>query len=123
MHQNGHNIFEECRLPVNWETADVSLQGYYRRLNQLRSTHPVLWTGDRRVLHINPVAGTYAYLCSATSNKILVAVNTSKSPQTISISNPGFQTALDYLNGNRVEIWNNALEIHLLPQTGGFICP
>lgn len=121
MLQGGRNIFEECRLPMNWETADASLQGYYRRLNQLRSAYPVLWTGSRRVLHLDPATGTYAYLRSNGASMVLTAINTSKSPQTISIVNPGFQGAIDLLHGNQVEIWGNSLAIHLAPQSGAFV--
>ncbi len=121
MYQNGHNIFEECRLPMNWESADISLQGYYRRLNQLRSAYPVIQDGTRRLLHLDSPSGTYAYLRSNQTSKILVAINTSKSPKTISIPNPGFQDALDYLHGNQLEFWDDYLAIHLSPQSGAFI--
>lgn len=123
MHQNGRNIFEECRLPMNWETADAALQDYYRRLNELRRKYLVLQAGDRRVVHLNAVDGTYAYLRSDASQVILVAINTSKSLRIISVANPGFQIAVDHLNGNRVDIQGETLEIHLPPQAGAFICP
>lgn len=121
MLQGGRNVFEECRLPMNWERADASLQGYYRRLNGLRRAYPVLQAAPRRALHLDSQNGTYAYLRSDGASRVLVAVNVSKSPQTISIFNPGFQSALDMLHGNRVEIWENELRIHLAPQSGAFI--
>ncbi|MBI4731906.1 MAG: alpha-amylase, partial [Chloroflexi bacterium] len=130
MYQNGRNIFEECRLPMNWETADDSLQDYYRRLNHLRQEHPVLWTGERQVVHLDSEAGTYAYLRSNSSTRVLVAINVSKSERTISLANPGFKSATDLLNGNRVEklpraaslgVLSDTLEIHLPPQSGAFI--
>lgn len=131
MYQNGRNLFEECRLPMNWETADTSLQDYYRRLNGLRRKYPVLQTGDRRVIHLKSDEGTYAYLRSDASTVILVAINTSKSPRTITVANPGFQATFDCLNGNRVEalpradglgVRGDILEIHLPMQSGAFIC-
>jgi glycosidase len=122
MHQNGRNIFEECRLPMNWDTADAALQDYYRRLNGLRNRYAVLQTGDRRVVHLNAFDGTYAYLRSDASQVILVAINTSKSLRIISVANPDFQTAVDHVNGNRVDIQGKTLEIHLPPQSGAFIC-
>ena len=125
MVQNGRNIFEECRLPMNWETADPSLQDYYRRLNGLRRKYPVLQSGARRVIHLNSGEGTYAYLRSDASTVILVAINTSKSSRTITVTNPGLQSAVDLLNGNCVEMrgrQDDALEIHLPSQSGAFIC-
>lgn len=121
MHQNGRNIFEECRLPMNWETADGSLQEYYRRLNDFRRRYPVLWSGDRQVIHLDSCTGTYAYTRSITSDHVLVAINTSDSERTLALANPGFQSAADLLNGNAVKIQNGILEIHLLSQSGAFI--
>ena len=37
MFQNGRNIFEECRLPMNWDTVDSRLQGYYQKLNRTKT--------------------------------------------------------------------------------------
>jgi glycosidase len=123
MYHDGRNFFEECRLPMNWETADADLQDYYRRLNSLRKEHPVLWTGSRQVVHLDSEAGTYAYLRSDASPRILVAVNVSKSARTISLDNPGFRSATDHLNGNRVEVRGGKIEIHLPPQSAAFISP
>lgn len=123
MHQNGRNIFEECRLPMNWETADDSLQDYYRCINELRRKYPILQTGDRRVVHLNSDAGTYAYLRSDSSTVILIAINTCMAPRMISVANPGFQFAVDHLNGNQVDLQGETLEIYLPPQSGAFISP
>jgi cyclomaltodextrinase / maltogenic alpha-amylase / neopullulanase len=122
MHQNGHNIFEECRLPMNWETADAGLQDYYRRLNGLRQAYPVLQTGNRRVVQLQAEQDTYAYVRSDASTVVLVAINRSKRPQTISVANPGLRAATDRLNGNRVEVRGETLEIQLPPQSGAFVC-
>jgi hypothetical protein len=91
-------------------------------LNELRHRYPVLQTGDRRVVCLNLADGTYAYLRSDTTAMVLIAVNTSKVPQSISIPNLGFKHAMDYLNGNRVELKDEVLDIHLPPQSGAFIC-
>jgi cyclomaltodextrinase len=123
MFQKGRNIFEECRLPMNWETADSTLQTFYRRLNHLRSRYPVLQSGDRRVVHLDSDAGTYAYLRSDASTVVLVALNKSLSPRMISVANPGFKIAVDHLNGNRVEFQGNTLQVHLPSESGAFICP
>jgi cyclomaltodextrinase len=122
-HQKGRNIFEESRLPMNWESADTSLQDYYKHLNSLRRNHPILQTGDRCVVHLDAEDGTYAYLRSNASTVILVAINTSKSPRVISTSNPGFTCATDQLNGNQVDLKGESLVISLPAQSGAFICP
>ena len=123
MEQNGHNIFEECRLPMNWEAADISLQNYYRQLNGLRLQYPVLQSGDRRVVWLNQADGTYAYIRLGASSMVLIAINMSTSPRTLSIPNPGFIKVSDILNGNPVEIVDKTMEIHLSPKSGAFICP
>ena len=123
MEQDGRNIFEECRLPMNWETADASLQDYYRRLNSLRCKYPVLQTGQRKVVNLDAQAGTYAYLRSDASTVVLVAINMGKSPRLVSVANPGFQAASDQLNGNRVEVEAETINIQLAPQSGAFVCP
>ncbi|MFH2103842.1 MAG: alpha-amylase family glycosyl hydrolase [Chloroflexota bacterium] len=123
MHQDGRYIFEEARLPLNWETADSSLQGYFRRLGELRRAHPVLWAGNRQLLHLSSEAGTYAYLRAARQERVVVAVNTGSAPKVISIANPGFENASDHLNGNRVEVQEDKLIVHLPPQSGAFVSP
>jgi hypothetical protein len=122
MHQNGHNIFEECRLPVNWNTADASLQDYFRRLGQLRRAHPVLWSGSRRLIHLDAANGTYAYLLENGREKVLIGVNLSGSSRTFAVQGTGFQSVKDQLNGNRVNARGDELEIHLTPKSGAFIC-
>lgn len=123
MQQGSRYIFEEARQPVNWESADASLQDYFHCLNKLRHNFPVLQVGDRRVVHLNPEAGTYAYLRSDTSSIVLVAINTGKSSRMISMVNPGFTNPVDHLNGNPVKIRGKSLEIHLPPQSGAFVSP
>jgi cyclomaltodextrinase len=119
--QNGRGFFEECRLPMNWDTANASLQDYYRRLNQLRREYPVLQTGSRRVVHLDSSKGTYAYQRSGGATSVLVAVNTSQAERTLTLPNPGSLSAIDCLNGNQIRVWEDALEVHLPPQSGAFI--
>jgi glycosidase len=121
MLQGGRNVFEECRLPMNWETADASLQDYYRRLNGLRKKYPVLQSGGRRVVHLNPEEGLYAYERSDASTRILAAINVSQSPRTLTLPNPGFRSAADLLNGHPVEVRGETLLVQLPPQSGAFI--
>lgn len=123
MHQDGRNIFEECRLPMNWETADSGLQEYFRRLGELRRAHPVLWTGSRRVVHLDAAGGTYAFVRENADDRALVAINMSGAPRTLTVRGAGFRSATDRLNANRITVREDALEIHLPPKSGAFVCP
>jgi glycosidase len=118
---NNRNFFEECRLPVNWDTADTELQDYYRHLNMLRHQYSVLQFGDRRLIHLDSAGGSYAYLRSDPSAKVLVVLNTSKESRGLLLPNPGFKQAADLLNGHPVEIQKAFLEVQLPPQSGAFI--
>jgi cyclomaltodextrinase len=123
MLQGGRNVFEECRLPMNWETADAALQDYFRRLAELRRAHPVLWTGSRRVVHLDAAGGTYAFVRENAGERALTAVNLSGAPRTLTIRGAGFRSATDRLNGNRMTVQKDSLEIHLPPKSGAFVCP
>jgi glycosidase len=120
--QNGRNVFEECRLPMNWETADQSLQEYYQKLNQIRKIHPVIWTGDRKVVHLDSALGTYAFSRANSRDIIVMAINNSPGYQVIIMENPGLSKPLDILNGNEITLEKNQMKIHLSPNTGAFIC-
>lgn len=122
MHQNGNNIFEECRLPMNWDTADTSLQDYFRQLGVLRHSHPVLWSGSRRLIHLDAVNNTYAYIRENDGDSVLVAINLSKSPHTISVQGTALRSATDWLNGIKVDVQGDTLVIQLPPESGAFIC-
>jgi cyclomaltodextrinase len=121
MNQGGRNIFEECRLPMNWESADTALQEYFRRLGELRREHPVLWTGSRRVVHLDAERKTYAYLREGADGKVLVAVNLSDALQTVTVRGAGFRSASDPLNRNRIDVQDDTVEVHLPPKSGAFI--
>jgi cyclomaltodextrinase len=115
------NGFEQCRLPMNWNSADIALQEYFQRLGKLRREHSVLWTGSRRVVHLDAQQKTYAYLREGKDGKVLVAVNLSDFPQQVSIHGTGFHSASDPLNWNRITVRDKTLEVHLLPKSGSFI--
>ncbi len=119
--QNGRAVFEECRLPMNWETADTSLQDYYRRLNHLRAVHPVLWHGVRRLVHLDASAGTYAFLRYHETDSTLTAINLSTNPQTLSLPNPGWESAVDALNAHPLSLEQERLVLHLPPQSGALL--
>ncbi len=123
MLQGGRSVFEECRLPMNWESADASLQDYYRRLNALRAEHPVLWSGSRRLVHLDAEAGTYAFVRQNDDETTLTAVNLSDSPRVVGIRGAGLRSGADRLNGNEVTFRGETLEIHLPPKSGAFIAP
>lgn len=122
MYQNGRNIFEECRLPMNWETPDTDLQDYYRKLNVLRLQHPVLKNGIRKVIHLNSDEGLYVYERLDSMSKIIVAINKSREMRKITIGNPGFESACDQLNGNRIDNRGSTIDIYLPPKSAAFIC-
>jgi cyclomaltodextrinase / maltogenic alpha-amylase / neopullulanase len=115
------NGFEQCRLPMNWNSADIALQEYFQRLGKLRREHPVLWTGSRRVVHLDAKQQTYAYLREGKDGKVLVVVNLSDSPQQVSLSGTGFHSASDPLNWNRITVRDNTLVVDLPPKSGSFI--
>lgn len=119
--QNGRNIFEECRLPMNWETVDESLLEYFRRLGNLRRKHSVLWNGTRRVIHLDSRRGTYAYLREGKEEKVLIVMNASDSSQDVNLPVNEFQDSADLLNGNPLDYQNEILKINLLPQSGAFL--
>lgn len=122
MLQHGHNVFEECRLPMNWSTVDANLQDFYRHLNHLRRDHPVLVHGSRRVIHLNSEEGTYAYLRGEGKTSVMVAINTSMTTKTITVTNPGFMDGKDHLHTCQVEKQGTTLVITLPTQSGAFIC-
>ena len=115
--------FEEARLPTPWgDAADKNLLAYFRRLGELRKQFPVLALGKREVVHLNAQNGTYAYLRTAETRSVLIALNTSKRSQTINVPLSSLQTpANDLLNGHKVRVSEESLRISLSPQSGAFI--
>ena len=115
--------FEEARLPMLWgDGQDKDLLTYFRRLGALRKQFPVLTSGGREVLHLNVQQGTYAYLRTLETHSVLIALNTSRCTQTIDVPISSFQTsAEDLLNGNRVTVSRDSVNILLPAQNGAFI--
>ena len=115
--------FEEARLPMPWgDDADKDMLDYFRRLGALRRQFPVLASRRRKVVHLNVQKGTYAYLRTAETDSILIALNTSRCSQTIDVPISGFQTsAKDLLNGNSVKVSENSVRVSLPAQSGAFI--
>lgn len=72
----------ECRQPMRWGAdQDGDLASYIRRLIHLRRGHPSLWRGRRRTLHLDPVAGTYAYVREYGDEAVIVGLNLSDEPR------------------------------------------
>ena len=122
--------FEEARLPMPWgDEEDTALLAYFRRLGALRSQFPVLASGERQVVHLNVKNGTYAYLRTSADSKMLVALNTSRHPQTLDVSLPLGQgsdsemdpTLEDLLNGNPVTVSEDSVRVSLPAQSGACI--
>ena len=102
---------------------DAELQDYFRKLIALRGEHPVLTTGERRCMHLDAEAGTYAYLRAAdpsrhTPGDVIAAFNLSREPRTITVPLPGLTAARDLLNDNPVQRRSDGLAITLAPQSG-----
>jgi glycosidase len=123
MNQNGHSVFEECRIPMNWDSADTDMQDYYRRLNYLRQTNPVLRSGIRQVVLLDSPNGIYVYSRGDTPFQIYVALNIGTEPRTITVTHPGWNSARDALNGHRISILPEKMEITLPPKSGSLIIP
>jgi glycosidase len=121
IHQNDFGIFEEARLPMDWTQAqpDQPLPDYFRRLALLRQAHPALQTGTRRLLHLDAVAGTYAFMREWDADRAAVAVNLSASPVTLALPVRGFNPdAWDRLNDCPVRVSADSVEVDL-PAWGG----
>jgi cyclomaltodextrinase len=124
MQQVSRYVFEEARLPMNWDMdADNELIGFFRKLACLRLSHPVIWNGKRKVVHLDGEHQIYAYLCEDSSAKLLVAVNLSGETRTIHVPGADLYAARDHLNSCPCESSDGKLVITLGPQAGAFICP
>ncbi len=77
---------EECRQPMNWEQHDPELPAFFRDLLHLRKAHPALQHGARRTLHVDDATGTYVYARCDANETVLVALNISDEPQTVTLS-------------------------------------
>jgi glycosidase len=80
---------EECRQPMLWNDAqNADLREHFRRLLHLRRDHPVIWQGQRKTVHTDVTAGTYAYTVSDDTESILVLFNISDQERTFAIHFP-----------------------------------
>ena len=78
VHDDGRHVMEASRLPMLWGAdQDKELLRFYRQLIHFRRAHPVLVHGDRKTVHLDNPAGTYAYTRSDGRETILVALNLS----------------------------------------------
>jgi glycosidase len=121
IHQNDFGIFEEARLPMDWSRAEPGrpLPDYFRRLALLRQAHPALQTGTRHLLHLDSAAGTYAFAREGDAEQVVVAVNLSAAPASLSLPVRGFNPdAWDRLNDCRVRVTAEAVQVDL-PAWGG----
>ncbi len=124
IHQNDFGIFEEARLPMQWDPGDPgqALRGHFRRLAHLRQAHPVLQAGTRRAVHVDAAAGAYAFLRESELGRVLVAINLGAAPAHLRLAVPGFAPAAqDQLSGSLVRVSANTVELDLPARTGAFV--
>lgn len=89
IHQPDSQGMEECRQPMLWgDEQDADLRDYFRSLLHLRRDHPVIWQGERKTVHVDAKAGTYAYTVSDEAESILVVFNLSDQERTFAIRFP-----------------------------------
>ena len=125
IHQNDFGIFEEARLPMNWETTDpgeVALRAYFRRLIALRRATPAVLEGTRRVLHLDAAQGTYAYARESETGRMIAAFNLGREPRTVRVAVAGLTGPLaDQLNAHPVRVSGPAVEIDLPAGEGAWV--
>jgi glycosidase len=122
IHQEDRGAFEEARLPMKWAgEQDRELHGFFRKLIHLRQENPFLLHGERRVVHLEVLSNTYAYLWESGRSRALVVLNMSQEPRTITVqcSFPG--GAQDRLNDYPVSVRDGVLEVQLPPKSGAFV--
>lgn len=91
VHEDGRHVMEECRQPMLWGAdQDQALHQYYRELIHFRRAHPVLVYGERKTVHLDSPAGTYAYTRGSGRETILVALNLSAEPRQFEIEGEKF---------------------------------
>ncbi|CQR54569.1 alpha-glycosidase [Paenibacillus riograndensis] len=76
-----------CRKCMEWnpEHQDLDLFSFYRKLIEIRSSHPELRTGTFTFLEAGPQGSKLAYERRLGDNLILVLVNTEETAQTFSL--------------------------------------
>ena len=124
IHQNDFGIFEEARLPMQWDPGDEgqAQRAYFRRLAHLRQAYPVLQTGTRRAVWVEAKDGLYAYLRESELGRVLVAINLGSAPARLRLEVPGIAPAAqDHLNGCVVRVSGSTVELDLPAQTGALV--
>jgi glycosidase len=83
IHEIGSQGMEESRQPMRWgDEQDFDLSAYFWYLIHLRRDHPALWRGQRRTLHLDSAAGTYAYVREDGREAVVVGLNLSDEERT-----------------------------------------
>ncbi len=96
--------------------AEKSVFAEVRRLINLRNTHSALRYGDFQTLFVSK--DVLAYLRSDLNERILIALNKSDSPQTVSVKFPSFYYAKnmrDLQTGDLLALTNNEALVSLAP--------
>jgi cyclomaltodextrinase / maltogenic alpha-amylase / neopullulanase len=109
-------FLEESRLPMLWnDEQDTSLLDYYRALIQFRKAHPVLWKGNRKTVHVDAEAGTYAYSRRNGTEELMVVLNNSDHHRAVRI-----ETELNegLIHQRTYPRKNGKVEIQLGPYSG-----
>jgi glycosidase len=70
------------------EPPHPELRDFFRELLHFRKAHPVLWRGERRTLHVDDTAQAYAYAVQDAQETVIVALNRSNTPHTLTLDNP-----------------------------------
>ena len=58
---------------------------FYRWLIHWRRSHPVLWDGGRKTVHVDVEQNTYGYIRYNDEETILITLNVSDKPHTIRV--------------------------------------
>jgi cyclomaltodextrinase / maltogenic alpha-amylase / neopullulanase len=92
--QNGFNIMEEARLPMNWDEQNRDLFGFYQKLIQLRAVSPAMRQGTRSAWLVDGKKGRYGYTRRAANETIIVALNVADTAQSFALPSATWQNAL-----------------------------
>ncbi len=86
IHDPGSQGMEESRQPMLWgDEQDDDLYAIFWYLSQLRRGHTALWRGRRSTLHLDSAAQTYAYVREDGDQPVIVGLNLSEEPRTITV--------------------------------------
>ncbi len=114
---------EVARLPMLWgNEQDPQLLTWYRRLIEIRRSHPAIWQGERTTLHVDEAI--WVYVLEGEGGPLIVALNNSPHPQDLSldVARMGLDEGTvwsDLLEGGEAFVREGRLELVLLPWSGG----